>query len=218
LADNEKDEPLGRAFIAAILLRCEREVSLSGDWYRNIFNHLINENEHSPEILSVLTFNYDRSFERYLYLSYRGLRQNDDGAARQFLNRIRIVHVYGSLGPLFVTRSPNDPIIPFGEYQQMKQADYYFHLVRAQESRDITRIKTFIDDAKRIVFLGFGFDPMNLDAIGMGSDPNKPVFASCYRLEKRLMNNAVDKIGRGILWGDRGHTVAEFLHNEQALC
>jgi hypothetical protein len=135
-----------------------------------------------------------------------------------FSLRIRIVHVYGSLGPLFVPPSPNDPIIPFGACQQMKQADDYFHLVRAQQSRDITRIRTFIEEAERIVFLGFGFDPMNLDAIGMGSDPKKPVFASCYRLEARLMDNAVDKINRAIFWGDRRHTVAEYLHNERALC
>jgi hypothetical protein len=219
LADNEKDEPLGRAFIAAILLRCEKDDSLAGDWYKTLFNHLIDENPHSLEVLSVLTFNYDRSLERYLYRAYMGLHNDDDNAARRLVERVKVIHVYGSLGHLFVPPSLPFPEIPYGDYHHIKKATGNFHLIRAHEaSSEIKRIQQMISDANRIIFLGFGFDQMNLKAIGMGAITGKRVFASCYKLEKLKMKNAVEITGRGIQWGDRSQNISEFLHDSEVLC
>jgi hypothetical protein len=71
LAFNPEFENIGRFMIAAILLNCERTPHLKGDWYQILFNELTTEGPDIPaDLLSVITFNYDRSLEWYLFRSF----------------------------------------------------------------------------------------------------------------------------------------------------
>lgn len=64
LAFNPEFDDTGRFMIAAILLNCERTPHLKGDWYQILFNELTTDGpDISADLLSVVTFNYDRSLE-----------------------------------------------------------------------------------------------------------------------------------------------------------
>jgi hypothetical protein len=222
IAENPDEEKLGKEFIAAILLKCEKDASVNGDWYPALFGELVDSGSYLNPVLSVITFNYDRSFERFVYQSSMGLNNDDDAESKAFLKRIRITHVYGSLGPLFDNPVTHASAVPFGgcDKAKIKRSADSINLMRPKtDRRQIERIKSYIDDAERIIFLGFGFDEMNLDALGINGDPGsgKTIHASCFGLSARRKISAERRIVRTIKWGDPSYNVADFLHYSEAL-
>ena len=119
--------------------------------------------------------------------------------------------MYGDLGLLH-----GEDSIGFGDWLASIRAQDHIRLIgnRAQSERieDITKL---IDQAARLVFLGFGFDSMNLDALGLGPKLNRYIFASAKGLSAVQKANAQSRIGK-INWGDPDETVVRFLHNSLA--
>jgi hypothetical protein len=93
---------VARLLIAATLLACEREDKLSGDWYRLLSEEILSKNLETLDEgkLSVISFNYDRSFEKYFLSQFESLCGLNGEQAKAALQRIRIEHVYGQLGAL----------------------------------------------------------------------------------------------------------------------
>src|SRR6266581_2522044 len=102
--------PLGKTAIAALLTPFESEASLfAPSWYSYLFAHLgpsLDDVKQSK--LAVVTFNYDRSFEHYLFIALQNafnlptsevLKHVDHGTGEvMHQNAIPVVHVYGTLG------------------------------------------------------------------------------------------------------------------------
>ncbi len=102
--------PLGKTAIAALLTPFESEASLfAPSWYSYLFAHLgpsLDDVKQSK--LAVVTFNYDRSFEHYLFIALQNafnlptaevLKHIDHGTGEvMHQNAIPVVHVYGTLG------------------------------------------------------------------------------------------------------------------------
>jgi hypothetical protein len=72
---NRRLRDLGKTAIADVLLRSENPNALappSGDWYRYLFGTLMSRSldryREQAKLLTVVTFNFDRSFERALFL------------------------------------------------------------------------------------------------------------------------------------------------------
>ena len=153
---NQSLGKLGKAFIAAILLRCEKNETLAGDWYAKIFNYLIDTTPtNEVPILSVVTFNYDRSLERFLYQSYMGLHNSNEGRVIDLIDQTPIIHVYGSLGSIFKQPTLSQvPTIPYGEFREITKAAACINLVRANRpSNAIANIRKETANAKRIIVL-----------------------------------------------------------------
>jgi len=78
-------------------------VSLVRGWYNYLWRKIY-EGEDIPrnlKALTIITFNYDRSIEQYLYTSLLGMAQRPEPEAREVLNENLFVHhVYGKLGKL----------------------------------------------------------------------------------------------------------------------
>ena len=101
---------LGKLAIAFTLIPKEIETKLfnrkSLHWYQYLSDNL-SQNAFSPEDfgnnqLAIITFNYDRSIEHYLYTRFQhtyGLKDDKEKCA-EIIKKIPIIHVYGSLGPL----------------------------------------------------------------------------------------------------------------------
>ena len=98
---------IARLQIAAVLLYCEQSPRLSGDWYRLILEQVFPTNLDEMDLakLSIVTFNYDRSFERY----FINVLENQYGLtpdhAKERFSKIRMQHVYGQLGSLNTART-----------------------------------------------------------------------------------------------------------------
>ncbi len=115
--------------------------------------------------ISFITFNYDRLLERALYWFIRfGQNQPQDQAVQQY-RFIPIKHAYGSLGGLPI---PNDGVVPLGSeapYDIQRGASSIRTFTEESESEHRAAIQELMREADKIVFLGFGFHPRNIELI-----------------------------------------------------
>lgn len=128
-----------------------------------------NDAEKVFEDFSFITFNYDRTIERYLRLAFSHTLGQTYAEASRITSGIPIHHVYGSLGE--VDGASGKGGLSFGpSYGEIQvNLDDMSHRIRTfTESRDedaIQRCHQEIRSSDLIVFLGFGFDALNLEAL-----------------------------------------------------
>jgi len=206
LEEHPDDLAMGKFVIAYNLLPLEKEKLLYGawlypektevkgknHWYDILFKKLIDGadfDNFKDNKLSVITLNYDRSFEHFLFNSFRSSRkkakENKAGCIAQ-VSSIEVVHVYGSLGRL--PWQPDSGLlkgVPKVEYSALKSggdlpskiatidlASNSIDLVRdgSGDTPAFARSKELLQQAQRIYILGFGFNRTNLERLGL-SDP-----------------------------------------------
>lgn len=147
------------------------------DWYQYLFNRLAS---HAPEEfranqLVVVTFNYDRSLEHYLFESVKEWFKLDDDKTRHMMSSIEFIHLYGSLGKLPWQDGQLD-VVPYDSWAT--QGHREVNIARAADSIKIVSeerqadstpefraARKHIEDASKVLFLGFGFDPVNVERL-----------------------------------------------------
>lgn len=202
-------EATARHYIALILLLCERQSTLTGGWYRAFWNDVLNPAVASNAgPLDIVTFNYDRSLEEYIR---RVAKPSYPTRQKEVLEKLRISHVYGSLG----RGEHGEGFVRYGEPRDFETSAPFIKLIPPRaESND--GLGELIASKRKAVFLGFGFDELNLDALGIheGRRPEK-IFASRLGLSKRLEKSAEERLGT-ITWGTPTQDVDKFLHESEA--
>jgi len=167
---------LGKTAIAALLTPVEIEENLftpDGDWYEYLFKYLgPSQNDVEQGRLSVVTFNYDRSFEQYLFTVFRNAFDLGTTDAIQLLERsVPVIHVYGKLGELphasgvggkgVRTYQALDPGSRVGAALAVRDGIKIMH-EGATDNPALDRAQQLIQDADIICFLGFGYLAENL--------------------------------------------------------
>ena len=222
VADNPIWTKAASLMVACILLRCERIERLEGDWYQYLLNELTKRGrDFPPETFSVVTFNYDRSLEMYLHQAFIHRYDLEPRHAWNMVKRIKIVHVYGDLGPLFDDNGNRS--LSYGIVGATKFAAENIKLANVRAgSEKVSEIHEMLKEASRIVILGFGFDELNLNALKMGVI-GKPVYASRYSLPFPSMKDAERHFAREnyitdtpVIWGQERETVLDFLRQSAA--
>jgi len=171
--------PLGRTAIAAVLTPVEIEENLftpDGDWYEYLFRYLgPSRSDVEQGRLSVVTFNYDRSFEQYLFTAFRNAFNLSTTDAIHLLERsVPVVHVYGKLGDLpyasgvgakgVRTYQALDPGSRVGAALEVRDGIKIMH-EGATDNPALERAQQLIQDADVICFLGFGYLAENLQRL-----------------------------------------------------
>ena len=184
--EHRRDEFLkaGKAAIALSLLSKENPDTFNDfdirekGIYHFLYNNLTTSWEEFRENkLTVVTFNYDRSLEHFLFSALKHSYNKSDSQVAEAIQAIPIIHVHGSLGPL--------------PWQEDGGIDYYPLFRRDQGASEIAkRIKVASENiiivseaqpksqefafaferlkqADRIYFLGFGYYPVNLERLGL---------------------------------------------------
>ncbi len=200
LANNPEFEKVGKACIAAILLPRESETQLKrrwrslrlqkkkselgGHWYKYLSN-LLHANTSFEEFhknkLSIITFNYDRSLEHYLFTTLRAnFHKKHPEEHVEKINAIKIIHIYGQLGylPWQISNGPN---IPFGLLPRPDESSKISTIQCAikgiktmsenfeKDNPQVKLARQLMSQAIKIYFLGFGYHPFNLEMLGMDS-------------------------------------------------
>lgn len=205
---------LGKLAVAYSLLPLEFKQKFArgadGDWMSYLFEHMLHGCLNSMEDfvanndVSFVTFNYDRTLEHFLANRLRNTYGVDTGKAWDEAKMIRIVHVYGSLGEFSpsLTHRPvrSTPVELFelgpppgtGPFTptEIKQASESIRLMYEDRSNQsgVTEAKELIRAAKCVCFLGFGFDPDNVERLDLrnccapSSVTGKFVVASRYKV------------------------------------
>ena len=146
-------------------------------WYHYLWNEMATQKgEFGNNKIAFVTFNYDRSLERYFFLRLRALHSYaNDTEIFDDLYRIRFVHIHGSLG---------DERFEEYRYQNKVRSHDMLKNVAARlkiihEGRDgnpnFAEAIELMHKARCICFLGYGFHDLNnkglqLATIANGSD------------------------------------------------
>lgn len=190
-------ETLGKMTIAACLIPNEKpKALLKHDWYHLIFRRLCENEEHNPnatEPLTILTYNYDRSFEQFIFDAYKHRYDWSDADAASKARQLEPIHLHGDLGALphqsCVSRHMRayDPIVYTDQLKACVHSIKIIHEKSIDDSWEYQRAWEALDNAKRICFLGFGFNRINLNRLlksGWVGDPKKTIIGSAYGLQE----------------------------------
>jgi hypothetical protein len=205
LARRPEFSEVGKKAIAAILLHKEYAIQLEScehedHWYRYFFNRIAaNEWENlNLSHISIISFNYDRSFEHFMVNALRASYGKTIEESYEKLKELDIHHVYGVLG----TCDPKSmEYFPY-DVNQLNSASVHIGASKLKvipEGRNndpgLVKTRDILRTADRIGFLGFSFDPTNLErldsentckrvVIRKDGKVTRQVVGTCYGLTK----------------------------------
>jgi hypothetical protein len=165
---------MGKIAVVARLIEDENHllnVSADDDWYRHFFARLLPKDSEGVRShrLHVVTFNFDRSFERRLFLMIRNTYTLDDGRAALLAASIPVTHVHGQLGSADWLgaggRAYGAPLT----VENINACAGQIRLVDDEIALAMLRdVHTVLEAAHTICFIGFSFHPDNLDRLNAG--------------------------------------------------
>ena len=166
-----------------------REERVEDHWYFYLFNRILQEIHTLEESeISFITFNYDRSLEYFLYqsLSNTFLIKADQNShpedwkkeanqLRKYWKIFNIQHVYGQIGPLLSAEKAGVLIRGYSLPEKFESLNYFYqgiHLVenRHEDPGHIANLKKIVKEADIIYCIGFGFDGLNMERIGLSQE------------------------------------------------
>jgi hypothetical protein len=207
----EFDE-IGRKAIALTLLKCENSHRLfrgkppylhfenmrglrdDSSWYDLLRSHLASPfslDDFSKNKLSIITLNYDRSLEHFLFTAIQKSSGKNNADCAHALRSIPIVHVYGSLGPLPWEDKVGIPYDSNASPVFVERSYKFIELVRTKAdpatSEKFEASHRYIDAATRVFILGFGFDYTNIRRLKLPELlKSKEVWATSLGLSKSV--------------------------------
>lgn len=193
---------IGKFAIAAHLCRLEIPEALDAaegqkHWYRLLWNRMVADTSSEGDLLRnqvrFVSFNYDRSLEQFLFNAAKhAYRLSDEGADR-VMRKFGIIHVYGQVGLFSYVGDQGDSRVYSKELSTntLRIAAAGIRLIPGErdENRQFKLARNWFDWAEKICFLGFGFDAINCDNLGLfdvlnaKSEKRKPmprIFASTF--------------------------------------
>ncbi len=228
-------EDIGKACIALALALHEdelrlfpRKVAATPSWYELLANAIDDGRAPiSDNNLSIITFNYDRSLEYYLTAAVARSREIPTSSAWQALASIPIVHVYGSIGdcPPQLDGAREYAATNASMHRAIQEGLTSIRIVTTARDDDplFERANDLILQSKRVVFLGFGFDPTNVRRLQAFEERWPDVAArEVWATTSGITGRQMERIARDVLhdnWeiGNRGGSIVGLLTNQVVL-
>ncbi len=185
---------VGKHAISLVLLDCEQAGKLveTPERGRGIYQVLLSKlvapaEEFTENQLTIITYNYDRSLEHYLFTSLKNMHNRSDQWTAEALASIPIVHVHGCLGPLPWQAKGGRPYRALDPANNRPQAMAEIDVASRgililsdehQPTPEFSRAFDAMQVAKKIYFLGFGYDNANVSRLQLERlrmiDPDLP--------------------------------------------
>lgn len=191
-----QDWPLVKYGIASILLKLEDlDSDAVDDWYTWFFKRVLQDDPNLRDgQFSVITFNYDLSFDAHIHSLLATRHGLSDGEAAERLNKnLKIHHMYGHIGPVaslhgagrrFGTRyNPATPLTP----ELISQAAAGIVSIDDPNSeRSAETARKMIAEAECLLFVGFGWAKENVDRLGLKANArNAWILSTTVGIEDR---------------------------------
>ncbi|MCH8821991.1 MAG: hypothetical protein IH984_00640 [Planctomycetes bacterium] len=222
---------IGKLAIAQALLPLERHVKLidicrrTDSWYQFLYNKMdYGFDEFGENTLSILTFNYDRSLEEYLFTALKYSYNRDDKATKKVLRRIPIVHLYGQLSIHPAMSDDPSVIREYGANPSsfVKAAEGIKIISELDPDDDeFKRARELLSKADRVCFLGFGYDERNVKRLKVAAEGNRKVFGTTYKLgDGQILDAKKLLVGgkhKNLTLGSSKHDCYQFLTNVSVL-
>jgi hypothetical protein len=184
---------IGKLALAAMLIPKENEENLftyQKSWLRVLYNNMsASFEEFGKNALSIITYNYDRSVEHFFVTSLQNSYGRNINDCRAVLKAIPIIHLHGSLGPLpwqVESGKLNRPYHFMYNNDLLDEARQHIKIIHENtdgRDEDFKRANTLLNNAEQIVFLGFGYNPINLERLQINAiSKGKHVIGTCVGL------------------------------------
>jgi len=185
---------VGKTAIALALMPKENERILFSpekglNWYEYLFNKLnARFEDFEKNSVSILTFNYDRSLEHYLFTALKNAYGQASQECARIMRSIPILHLYGKLGSLPDLESGGLEFGAAPNPSNLRRAADGIQIIHDDISNNpqFQRAHQLLRDAERICFLGFSYDSTNLERL-MGYQVS---------VSQHICGTAVDLTGR----------------------
>lgn len=191
--ENEKLALCGKLAIVRSILEAERNsllffertrvdstinvTSLGNSWYLPFFQLLtencgINDIEARLNKIALIVFNYDRCIEHFLKNAFQSYYRITEEKSAELVSSMEIYHPYGSVGQLPWQARQNT--VDFGANPNSEQLLRLAQDIKTftegtdPDSSEICAIRSHMDTAQRLVFLGFAFHKLNMQLIAPG--------------------------------------------------
>lgn len=151
--------------------------TLQNTWFNKFFQTLT-ENCRFEDLkgrlrsIVIVNFNYDRCIDHFLLHSIQNYYLVDPQAAAQALSHLRILHPYGSVGslPHVNPSQPMNHVALGANFQgnrllEVSRGIKTFTEGTDETSSEILAIRELVQNAKRLVFLGFAYHPLNMELL-----------------------------------------------------
>lgn len=229
LANRDEFMEIGKRAIAATLISCEQPEKLKAidtesppasgkcTWYQYLFEQMDrSEEEFETAPLKIITFNYDRSLEYFLFDKLKAHFGVSDERAIELIQTKPILHIHGQLGrPLFLAQAEDSRNFTPATWANrgVRGYDQEVHSGKAiMACADMMAIIPdkgnkgdvleeawhLIAEARILCFLGFAYHPENVKLLEVDKHFKGPrLLGSGFRLgrnEKRqAMNRFMDR-------------------------
>ncbi|CCB65236.1 hypothetical protein [Hyphomicrobium sp. MC1] len=205
--DDERVAILGKAAIVYLILQAESTSLLStkrgrsGEegmifeplyktWYAK-FGRLLREQVSQSDLekifnnLTIICFNYDRCIEQFLAFWIKSIYSVELNQAHDLVDRLRILRPYGSVAAI-----TGQNCVAFGFDKDrislsplVKNIKTYTE--RVEDAEILLSLRSAVNEAATVVFLGFAFHPQNLALLANDKPTTaKRIFASAYGFSK----------------------------------
>lgn len=118
--------------------------------------------------VAFIVFNYDRCVEYFLYRSFTHTYKLSHDQAALVINKIPILHVYGSLGSLpQLVQAPASNPVPFGacDWYTRQAGPSIKTYTEEMESGHTELIRQAMSKATKIIFLGYSYHSHNMSIL-----------------------------------------------------
>lgn len=223
---------VGRAAIASELIKYEDVGNLrvrKNNWYCKLSDQLSRQiHENDPHGLVLVTFNYDRSLDKFLHDFFTSTCPQR-AKLQPVEHDVPIFHVHGRLGYLehqtgFEPRRPYKPTASSEEILASSESiQVPAELQGKPLGREMVDARYAITSikAKQVVFLGFGYDSTNLRRLqiddprgGLRWNAAKKYLGTAYGVSKSTIDKLSAASQGRLTLGDRTTAIYEFLDNQ----
>jgi hypothetical protein len=200
---------LGKTAIAEALIPFEDEEKLfssKNNWMGYLLEKLNAPlDKFDKNRLSVITFNYDRSVEWYLFKALRARYGLNPQRAQELLHHVPIIHVHGILGGLPWEQNGRE-YIPRPERNGVYLARERIKIIHEEIKKDpeFEHARQAMINAHRIIYLGFGYHPVNVQRIATYFTGRRVthVFGSAFGLTKIEQASVLKRLSHQCTFGN----------------
>ena len=196
---NTRIAEVGKLAIASSILKAERQSTLfinptniynkldfsrvAETWFNSFFQLIClnSQEEDLPSRLSrvrVITFNYDRTLEHYLFNSIQNYYGSSPERTAEILSHLTVLHPYGQVGNLPWQNCGVQ--VPFGgdmhlsSLIQVSTGLRTFTEGTSEQESQIEQVRESIFEADILAFLGFAYHELNIQLL-FGAEQDIPV-------------------------------------------
>lgn len=216
---------IGKLAIAQALLPHENREALfqnkQGCWYQFLYSKMSSGfNDFDKNQLSIVTYNYDRSLEAFLFCALKSSYGKTGIEVANKLSKIKFVHLHGSLGALpWQSEKSREYDNQNSDEVAINNAAKEIMIIHEgdESSKEYLEARWLVQHSERVIFLGFGFNENNIARLHVPKG-RVGLFASAYGLTQQIMDELSSQHFANLMeFGHPNHESLQFLRSSVTL-